>query len=93
MVRPVDNLIIGADLLGSFQPPLRVPGLLSAQPVPPTATAVPATVVAQPVVPTPALPATPAPAATPAAQAYDDAIMRNARGIGLLGQTPTSSAV
>ena len=99
MVRPVDNLIIGADLLGSFETPLRVPGLLSAQPVPPTVTAVPATVAAQPAPVSMTLPTPPPPRSrqaatgTPAAQVYDDAIMRNARGIGLLGQTPTSSAV
>ena len=98
MVRPVDNLIIGADLLG-FQEPMFAPGLLSAQPVPPTATAVPATVAAQPAPVSMTLPTPPPPrprqaaTTTPAAQPYDDAIMRNARGIGLLGQTPTSSPV
>ena len=87
MVRPVDNLITGADLLGSLQPPLRVPGLLSAQPVPPTATAVPATVAAQPVVPTPALPATPAPAPIPAAP-----VMDMAQAQGLLSAAPGQTA-
>lgn len=87
MVRPVDNLITGADLLGSLQPPLRVPGLLSAQPVPPTVTAVPATVAAQPVVPTPALPANPAPAPIPAAP-----VMDMAQAQGLLSAAPGQTA-
>ena len=98
MGRPVDNLIIGADLLGSFNPP-RVPGLLSAQRVPSTVTAAPAPVVAQPAPISMALPTPPPPrpkqaaTTTPAAQPYDDAIMRNSRGLGLLAQTPTSSPV
>jgi len=91
MVRPVDNLIIGADLLGSLQPPLRVPGLLSAQPAPTTVTAVPATVAAQPVVPTPALPANPAlapiPAPIPAAP-----VMDMAQAQGLLSAAPGQTA-
>ena len=87
MVRPVDNLITGADLLGSLQPPLRVPGLLSAQPVPPTVTAVPATVAAKPVVPTPALPANPAPAPIPAAP-----VMDMAQAQGLLSAAPGQTA-
>ena len=87
MVRPVDNLIIGADLLGSFETPLRVPGPLSAQPVPPTVTAVPATVAAQPVVPTPALPANPAPAPIPAAP-----VMDMAQAQGLLSAAPGQTA-
>ncbi len=86
MVRPVDNLIIGADLLG-FQQPMFAPGLLSAQPVSPTATAVPATVAAQPVVPTPALPATPAPAPMPAAP-----VMDMAQAQGLLSVAPGQTA-
>lgn len=98
MVRPVDNLIIGADLLG-FQQPMFAPGLLGSQPETVPVTAALAPVVAQPAPVSMTLPTPPPPrprqAATgnPAAQAYDDAIMRNARGIGLLGQTPTSSAV
>ena len=98
MVRPVDNLIIGADLLG-FQQPMFAPGLLGSQPETVPVTAAPASVVAQPAPISMALPTPPPPRArqaattTPAAQPYDDAIMRNARGIGLLGQTPTSSPV
>ena len=87
MVRPVDNLIIGADLLGSLQPPLRVPGLLSAQPAPTTVTAVPATVAQQPVVPTPALPANSAPAPIPAAP-----VMDMAQAQGLLSAAPGQAA-
>tara|TARA_R100000773_G_scaffold15332_1_gene13934 strand:+ start:2288 stop:3490 length:1203 start_codon:yes stop_codon:yes gene_type:complete len=98
MVRPVDNLIIGADLLG-FQQPMFAPGLLGSQPETVPVTAAPAPVVAQPAPISMALPTPPPPrprqaaTTTPAAQPYDDAIMRNARGFGLLAQTPTSAPV
>jgi len=98
MVRPVDNLIIGADLLG-FQQPMFAPGLLGSQPETVPVTAAPASVVAQPAPISMALPTPPPPrprqaaTTTPAAQPYDDAIMRNARGLGLLAQTPTSAPV
>ena len=98
MVRPVDNLIIGADLLG-FQQPMFAPGLLGSQPETVPVTAAPAPVVAQPAPTSMALPTPPPPrprqaaTTTPAAQPYDDAIMRNARGLGLLAQTPTSAPV
>ena len=97
MVRPVDNLIIGADLLG-FQQPMVAPGLLGSQPETVPVTAAPAPVVAQPSPISMALPTPPPPRprkaapTTPAAQPYDDAIMRNARGLGLLAQTPSSSS-
>ena len=102
MVRPVDNLIIGADLLG-FQQPMFAPGLLGSQPETVPVTAAPAPVVAQPSPISMALPTPPPPrprkaaTTTPAAQPYDDAIRRNARGIGLLptgllGQTPAAPA-
>ena len=98
MVRPVDNLIIGADLLG-FQQPMFAPGLLGSQPETVPVTAAPAPVVAQPAPISMALPTPPPPrprqaaTTTPAVQAYDDAIRRNARGLGLLAQTPTSAPV
>lgn len=94
-MRPVDNLIVGNQLL-TLEPPMPTRGLLGAQPASPpvVAAASPPVSMAMPM-PKPARPAAPAPAV------YDDAIMRNARGIGmlpsgapqsLLGQTPAAPA-
>ena len=80
-MRPVDNLIVGNQLL-TLEPPMPTPPVVAAA-SPPASMAMP--------MPKPPRPAAPAPAV------YDDAIMRNARGIGLpptglLGQTPAAPA-
>ena len=106
MNRPINNLIVGQELLQPF--PVGVTnqgGNIATVPIPTLlGGSVPAPAVTAPAVTSyppssymaPQAATMGAAGASPqpsASQPYDDAIMRNARGIGLLGQTPTSSAV
>ncbi len=94
MVRPVDNLIIGADLLGSLQPPLRVPGLLSAQPAPTTVTAAPASVTTAPVANAaqPMMASMTLPTPPPARPIKAAPVMDMAQAQGLLSAAPGQTA-